>query len=128
MNGILVFLANLLWFLLGGIWLGLEFVLAGLLCCLTIVGIPFGLCCFRIAAFAFWPFGKDVVPDDQAGAISFIGNVIWFLLAGVWIAINAVIAGVAFCLTIIGIPFGIACFRIAKVALCPLGKNIVPLK
>lgn len=118
-------IGNLLWFLLGGWLLGLEFLVAGVLCCVTVVGIPFGLCCFRIASFAFWPFGKDIVEDANAGACSTIGNVFWFLLAGLWIAVSCVIEGICFLLSIIGIPFGIACFRIAKVALFPLGKKIV---
>ena len=123
----LTLIGNLLWFLLGGWLLGLEFLIAGVLCCATVVGIPFGLCCFRIASFAFWPFGKDIVEDVNAGACSTIGNVFWFLLAGIWIAISCVIEGIGFILSIIGIPFGLACFRIAKVALFPLGKKIVKI-
>ena len=118
-------IGNLLWFLLGGWLLGLEFIVAGVFCCMTIVGIPFGICCFRIASFAFCPFGKDIVEDVNAGACSTIGNVFWFLLAGLWIAVSCVIEGICFLLSIIDIPFGIACFRIAKVALFPLGKKIV---
>ena len=121
----LTLIGNLLWFLLGGWLLGLEFLIVGVLCCATVVGIPFGLCCFRIASFAFCPFGKDIVEDVNAGACSTIGNVFWFLLAGIWIAITCVIEGIVSFLTIIFIPFGIAYFRIAKVALCPLGKKIV---
>jgi len=120
-------LGNILWFLLGGLWMGLEWLITGLLFCLTIIGIPYGIACFRIAQFAFFPFGKTVVPSENAGACTFVLNVIWIIFAGIWLWISAVIAGLFFCLTIIGIPFGIACFRIAKVSFAPLGKKVVPI-
>ena len=120
-------LGNILWFLLGGLWMGLEWLITGLLFCLTIIGIPYGIACFRIAQFAFFPFGKTVVPSENAGACTFVLNVILIIFAGIWLWISAVIAGLFFCLTIIGIPFGIACFRIAKVSFAPLGKKVVPI-
>ena len=120
-------LGNILWFLLGGLWMGLEWLITGLLFCLTIIGIPYGIACFRIAQFAFFPFGKTVVPSENAGACTFVLNVIWIIFAGIWLWISAVIAGLFFCLTIIGIPFGIASFRIAKVSFAPLGKKVVPI-
>ena len=123
----LAVLGNVLWFLLGGLWMGLEWLITGLLFCLTIIGIPYGIACFRIAQFAFFPFGKTVVPSENAGACTFVLNVIWIIFAGIWLWISAVIAGLFFCLTIIGIPFGIACFRIAKVSFAPLGKKVVPI-
>ena len=107
--------------------MGLEWLITGLLFCLTIIGIPYGIACFRIAQFAFFPFGKTVVPSENAGACTFVLNVIWIIFAGIWLWISAVIAGLFFCLTIIGIPFGIACFRIAKVSFAPLGKKVVPI-
>ena len=107
--------------------MGLEWLIVGLLFCLTIVGIPYGIACFRIAQFAFFPFGKTVVPSENAGACTFLLNVIWVVFAGFWLWLSAVISGLFFCVTIIGIPFGIACFRIAKVSFAPLGKKVVPI-
>ena len=121
----LALLCNLAWFLLGGIWLGLSWVVAGLLFCCTIIGIPYGIASFRIAGFAFFPFGKDVVRSGNAGTCTFILNVIWVVFAGFWLWLAAIIEGVAFCLTIIGIPFGFGCFKIAKVSFAPLGKKVV---
>ena len=123
----LAVLGNVLWFLLGGLWMGLEWLITGLLFCATIIGIPYGIACFRIAQFAFFPFGKTVVPSENAGACTFVLNVIWIIFAGLWLWISAVITGLFFCVTIIGIPSGIACFRIAKVSFAPLGKKVVPL-
>jgi len=118
-------LGNVIWFLLFGLWLGLSWLMAGIIFCCTIIGIPFGIASFRIAQFAFFPFGKDVVSTGDAGACTFLVNVIWVVVAGVWLWIAAVVAGVCFCITLIGIPFGIACFRIAKVSFAPLGKKII---
>jgi uncharacterized membrane protein YccF (DUF307 family) len=93
--------------------------------CVLIVTIPFGIASFRLAAFTLWPFGKTLVAKPDAGAASFIGNVLWFLLAGLWMAIAHVVTGVILCLTIIGIPLGIADFKLAAAAIAPLGKDIV---
>ena len=119
------FVGNVLWFVLGGAWLGLSWVCAGSLFCCTIIGIPYGVASFRIARFAFFPFGKDVVPSRDAGVCAFVLNLIWIVFAGFWLWIGAVVSGIAFCVTIVGIPFGIACFRIAKVSFAPLGKKVV---
>ena len=118
-------IGNIIWFIFGGLEMGLAWVVAGLLFCCTIVGIPYGVASFRIAGFAFFPFGKDIVPSENAGACTFLLNVIWVILAGFWLWIASVLAGIFFCCTIIGIPFGIACFRIAKVSFAPLGKKVV---
>lgn len=118
-------LGNVIWFLMCGLWLGVSWLVAGIIFCCTIVGIPFGIASFRISQFAFFPFGKDVVPTGDAGACTFVVNVIWVVLAGLWLWIGAIASGICFCVTIIGIPFGVACFRIAKVSLAPLGKKIV---
>lgn len=118
-------IGNVLWFLLFGLEMGLAWIVTGLVFCCTIFGIPYGVASFRIAMFAFFPFGKDIVPSEGAGACTFLLNVIWVIFAGIWLWIGSVIAGIIFCCTIIGIPFGIACFRIAKVSLAPLGKKIV---
>ena len=116
-------LGNIIWFLFGGIWQGLGWVLAGLLWCITIVGIPIGMQCFKLAGLAFFPFGKDVVYGG--GAMSLIANVLWMLLSGIPLAIAAVLNGLALCITIIGIPFGLQCFKLAKLALSPFGATVV---
>ncbi|MDT0310512.1 YccF domain-containing protein [Streptomyces sp. DSM 44917] len=119
-------LLNLLWFLFSGLWMALGYAVAGLICCVLIVTIPFGIACFRIAVYALWPFGYRVTERRDAGLASGIGNVIWFVVAGIWLAIGHVLAGIGFCLTIIGIPFGIAHFKLVPVSLMPLGREIVP--
>ena len=93
--------------------------------CVLIITIPFGIASFRLAAFTLWPFGRTLVPKPDAGAGSFIGNVLWFLLAGLWMAIAHIVTGVLLCVTIIGIPLGIADFKLAAAAIAPLGKDIV---
>ena len=93
-----------------------------------VITIPFGIASFRLAGYALWPFGRTVVRDPGAGVGSTIGNVLWFIFAGLWLAIAQAVAGVALCITIIGIPFGIANFKLARLSLNPLGKQIVPLE
>jgi uncharacterized membrane protein YccF (DUF307 family) len=117
---------NVLWLVLAGLWLALGYILAGIIMCLLIITIPFGIASFRLAAYVLWPFGRTVVPRAGAGAASFVGNVIWFILAGLWLAASHIVTGFLLCLTIIGIPFGIANFKLAFVAIAPLGKEIVP--
>ncbi len=118
-------LLNVLWiFLGGGFVIAAEYVLVGLLLCLTLVGIPAGVQCFKIAAFGLVPFGKTFVDDRSAGVLSFGLNVLWFLLAGVWIFLSHVALGAALCVTIIGIPFGVQHFKLALFALAPFGKQI----
>jgi uncharacterized membrane protein YccF (DUF307 family) len=116
---------NILWFVLSGLWLAIGYFVLGLVLCIFIITIPFGIACFRLAAFVLWPFGRAVVPKPDAGAPSMVANVIWFILAGVWMAISHVVLGVVLCLTIIGIPLGLGNFKLAAVALAPLGKEIV---
>jgi len=116
---------NLLWLVLSGLWLAIGYVLAGLVLCLLIITIPFGIACFRLAAFVRWPLGRAVVRKSDAGAPSMIANVIWFVLAGLWMAIAHLVLGVVLCLTIIGIPLGLGNFKLAAVAIAPLGKEIV---
>ncbi|WP_414941638.1 YccF domain-containing protein [Amycolatopsis sp. cmx-11-51] len=118
---------NVIWLVLCGLWMALGYVVAGVICCVLIVTIPFGLASFRIAAYALWPFGRTVVDQHDAGAASTIGNVIWFVFAGLWLAIGHVLTGVALCITIIGIPLGVANFKMIPVSLMPLGKEIVEL-
>lgn len=123
MNAIL----NVIWLVLGGIWLALGYFLAGVICCLLIVTIPFGIASFRVGAYALWPFGRTVI--DRGGRTYFmstLGNIIWLVVAGVWIAIGHVVTAVAQAITIIGIPLAIANIKMIPVSLMPLGKEIVP--
>lgn len=115
-------LGNLLWFLCCGLWQGLSWLLAGLLWCITIVGIPIGLQCLKFATLAFFPFGKDV--RYGGGTVSFLLNLIWIFVSGIPLAATAAINGILLCCTIIGIPFGLQCFKMAKLALMPFGTEI----
>ena len=125
MRALVTVVLNVLWLVLAGIWLAIGYVLAGLLMCLLIITIPFGVAAFRLARFALWPFGQTLVRRPSAGAPSAIANVLWFLLAGLWLAIGHVVTGVALCVTVIGIPFGIANIKFAAAALAPLGREVV---
>jgi uncharacterized membrane protein YccF (DUF307 family) len=122
------FLLNIIWLVLCGFWMAIVYVLAGVIMCILIITIPFGIASFRIAGFALWPFGRTVVNKPGAGAPSFIGNVLWFLLAGLWLAIGHLVTGVLLMITIIGIPLGLADFKLIPVSLAPLGKDIVRLQ
>ncbi|GAA3186672.1 MULTISPECIES: YccF domain-containing protein [Streptomyces] len=117
---------NVIWLVLSGFWLALGYVLAGIICCVLIVTIPFGIASFRIAGYALWPFGRTTVERRDAGAGSTIGNVIWIIFAGWWLALGHICTGIALCVTIIGIPFGIANFKMIPISLMPLGREIVP--
>jgi uncharacterized membrane protein YccF (DUF307 family) len=110
---------------LAGLWLALAYAVVALICFVLIITIPFGIAALRIALFALWPFGKTVVRRPDAGAGSVIGNVIWLVLFGWWLAIGHLITGVLLCLTIIGIPLGLANFKLIPVSLLPLGREIV---
>jgi uncharacterized membrane protein YccF (DUF307 family) len=105
--------------------LAVGYVVAGVIMCILIITIPFGIASFRLAAYTLWPYGRTVVRKPDAGAGSMIGNVIWFVFAGLWMAIAHVVTGVLLCVTIIGIPLGVADFKLAAVAIAPLGKDIV---
>ena len=120
-------LLNLIWLVFGGIWLALAYALVAILMFLLIVTIPFGIASARIALFCLWPFGRTLVRRPDAGAGSAIGNVIWFVLAGWWLALAHLISGVAMCLTIIGIPLGLANFKLIPVSLTPFGRDIVDI-
>ncbi|RNF94268.1 YccF domain-containing protein [Streptomyces botrytidirepellens] len=117
---------NIIWLVFSGFWMACGYVLAGLLLCITIIGIPFGIASFRIAGFALWPFGRTAVPRRDAGAASCVGNVLWLVLAGWWLALAHIVTGVLLCVTIIGIPLGIANFKLIPISLTPLGHDIVP--
>ena len=120
-------LLNIIWVVLSGFWLFLGYVAAGILLCILIITIPWGVASFRIGVYALWPFGRTVVSKPTAGVGSFLGNVVWVVLAGIWLAIAHVVTGLALCVTIIGIPFGIANFKMIPISLAPLGKQIVDL-
>ena len=119
-------LLNVIWLVLAGFWLALGYVVAGIVCCVLIVTIPFGVASFRIAGYALWPFGRTVVDTPRAGAWSVIGNVIWLLVAGIWLAIGHVVTSIPLFISIIGIPLGIANLKMVPISLVPLGKDIVP--
>jgi uncharacterized membrane protein YccF (DUF307 family) len=121
-------LGNILWLVIAGFWMALGYIAAGILNCIFIVTIPFGIASFRLAGYALWPFGRTVVAKPTAGAMSVLGNVIWFIFSGLWLALGHLFVGVLLCVTIIGIPFGIASFKMAGLALFPLGKEIVPAR
>ncbi|WP_033319599.1 YccF domain-containing protein [Streptomyces yerevanensis] len=116
---------NVIWLVLSGFWLFLGYLFAGVLLCITIIGIPFGIAAFRIGVYALWPFGHTTVERSGAGAASFIGNILWLILAGWWLALTHIVTGVLQCVTIIGIPLGIANFKLIPVSLVPLGREIV---
>ena len=118
-------LLNIIWFVFSGIWLWIAYMLAGILCCLLIVTIPWGIASFRMANYAVWPFGRELVDKPSAGVLTFLGNVIWVVAAGWWLALTHIVTGLALCITIIGIPMGIANFKLIPVSLMPLGKRIV---
>ena len=120
------FLGNILWFVLGGFLVSLYYFIVGLLFCITIIGIPFGLQLIKLAGFALWPFGHEIQPDtNDGGCLAIIMNGIWILVGGVEIAMLHLTFGVFLCLTIIGIPFGVQHFKMALLALIPFGKKIV---
>jgi uncharacterized membrane protein YccF (DUF307 family) len=118
-------LLNIIWFVLAGLWLAIGYAIAALIMFILIVTIPFGIASLRIALYALWPFGRTIVRHPDHGVMSTIGNVIWFVLAGWWLAIGHLVTGVALCLTIIGIPLGLANFKLIPISLTPLGREIV---
>ena len=117
-------LLNVLWFVLAGFWLALAYVVAGLLLCITIIGIPFGVQSFKLAGYSLWPFGRAFVtsPTRHKG-LSVVANILWFVLAGWWLALAHLLTGILLCLTIIGIPLGVADFKMAGAALVPFGRR-----
>lgn len=115
-------LGNIIWFLCGGIVSGLSWMVAGILWCITIIGIPVGVQCFKMAGLSFFPFGKEV--DYGGGAGSFILNIIWLLVTGVPLALEHLTFGIVLCITIVGIPFGLQHFKLAKLALMPFGTDV----
>lgn len=125
-NELVKTLLNIIWLVFSGFWLFLGYALAGVICCILIVTIPWGIASFRMANYVLWPFGRQVVQKPTAGVFSFLGNVIWFIFAGLWLAIGHIVSGIALAITIIGIPLAIADFKMIPISLAPLGKEIVP--
>lgn len=129
-------LLNILWVVLGGLVMALGWWLAGLVCAITIVGLPWARSCFVIGLFSLWPFGQEAISrrdltghaDLGTGALGLLGNVIWFVVAGWWLATGHVASALACFLTIVGIPFGIQHLKLALIALAPIGMQVVPIR
>ena len=121
-------LLNIIWLVLAGIWMFLAYLLAAVVCFILIITIPFGIAALRIGVFALWPFGKTVIRREDAGVASGVGNVVWFVFCGWWLALGHLVTGVLLCLTIIGIPLGLANFKLIPVSLLPFGREIVSVE
>lgn len=120
-------LGNIIWIIFGGLLLAMEYIAAGVVLCLTIIGIPFGLQAFKLGVFALFPFGQQsVVVDNGNGCLSLVMNIIWIFTGGIWIALTHLGLGILFCITIIGIPFGLQHFKLMSMALTPFGRTIIP--
>ena len=115
-------IGNLIWFIFGGLEGAIGYFLGGILFCITVIGIPVGVQCFKLAGLALWPFGREV--RYGGGAFSFLANVVWFICCGWWMALGYTVLGLIYCITIIGIPFGKQCFKLAKLSLSPFGAVI----
>jgi uncharacterized membrane protein YccF (DUF307 family) len=118
-------IGNILWLIFAGFWLAITYFIAGLILCVTIIGIPFGIQAFKMAGFALWPFGYTVIEAPNRGVLQVVFNIIWLILFGWAIFIVHIIAGLILCVTIIGIPFGIQAFKLSVLALMPFGRTIV---
>ena len=119
-------IGNIIWIVFGGFFIALEYFVASVFLFITIIGIPFGLQTMKLAGVAFWPFGKEVKRKEQSfSIISAIMNIIWFFVGGIWISLSHLILGIVFSITIIGLPFGLQHFKMAKLALMPFGREIV---
>ena len=126
-------LGNCIWFIFGGLIAGLAWAIVGVIAFITIIGIPWGRACFMLANFSVFPFGREVInrkdltdkDDLGTGKLGLFGNIVWFILAGWWLALLHFISGVLCCVTIIGIPFGIQHFKLAGASMLPVGKTVV---
>jgi uncharacterized membrane protein YccF (DUF307 family) len=119
-------IGNLIWFVLAGLWMALAYILIGIINLFFIVTIPFSIQCFKLAGYTLWPFGRAVVrkQGSQPG-VRTVGNFLWFFTGGIWLALGHLITGALLCLTVIGVPFGVVSFRMARLAMTPFGKEIV---
>lgn len=119
-------LGNIIWVIFGGLLMALGYFFAGLLLCITIIGIPFGIQIFKIAGLALWPFGRQVITKPQGtGCLNTFMNILWIVIGGIWLALDHAILGIIFFITIIGIPFGKQHFKLAAIALTPFGREII---
>jgi uncharacterized membrane protein YccF (DUF307 family) len=118
---------NVIWLIFCGLWMAIAYVAAGLLAFVLIITIPFGIAAFRIAGYVLWPFGRTIDRRPTAGIASVIGNVLWILLFGWWLALGHLVAGIMLAITIIGIPLAAGSFKIIPITLLPLGVRIVPV-
>ncbi|WP_217526483.1 YccF domain-containing protein [Vibrio cholerae] len=129
-------LGNIIWFLCGGILMGLAWWLVGVLAFISIIGIPWGRACFVIGNFSFWPFGYEAISRDEltdqtdigTSGFGVLGNIIWFILAGFWLAVGHILSAMACFITIIGIPFALQHLKLAVISLAPIGKTVVPIE
>lgn len=117
-------IGNLVWFILSGLWLGISYLVAGIVSCLTIIGIPFGIQSMKLAGYVMWPFGRELVPRTDARLARGILNIIWIIIGGFWLSLFHVVLGVILCVTIIGLPFGIKNLSMAKLALFPFDYSV----
>jgi uncharacterized membrane protein YccF (DUF307 family) len=121
-------LLNIIWLVLAGLWLALGYCLAAVLMAITIIGLPFAKQALKLAGYALWPFGRVLVPSaTRHKGLSAVGNILWFVLAGWWLALEHLVVGILLCITIIGIPLGVGAFKMAGAALVPFGKEVVAL-
>lgn len=119
---------NIIWLILAGVWLALGYLLAAVIMAITIIGLPFAKQALKLAGYALWPFGRTLIPSDTRNkSLSVVGNILWFVLVGWWLALEHLFVGILLCITIIGIPLGIAAFKMAGAALVPFGKEVVNL-
>jgi uncharacterized membrane protein YccF (DUF307 family) len=125
MRGALNLILNLIWLIFGGAFVAIFYALAGIICFILVVTIPFGVAAFRLANYTIWPFGRLLQAKESAGLASGIGNVIWFVLFGWWLALSHIVLGIAQFISIIGIPLGIANFKLVPVSVFPLGREVV---
>jgi uncharacterized membrane protein YccF (DUF307 family) len=120
------FLGNLIWLIFGGLLSAIGYVIGGMVLCLTIIGIPFGLQCFKLATVVLWPFGREIVSSSSnTGCLTTLFNLIWILCGGLWIAVMHLVFGILLCLTVIGIPFGRQHFKLIELSLMPFGKRVI---
>lgn len=117
---------NIIWLVFCGIWMAIAYLAVAIVCFILIITIPFGIAALRIGNYVLWPFGRTIAMRRDAGIGSLVGNIIWIIVAGWWLAIGHLVTGVLLCLTIIGIPLGLASFKIIPISLMPLGVRIVP--
>jgi uncharacterized membrane protein YccF (DUF307 family) len=118
-------IGNVLWFLLAGIWLAIGYAVSGLVLCITIIGIPFGVQAFKLAGFSLWPFGRSVVRRPAGGCLETGFNLVWLVIFGWGMFLAHLVAGALLCITIIGIPFGVQAFKLSVLALWPFGREVV---